>query len=244
MRPCFGVARSSLSPGGAAPFAFWPLRGLMPAGPLRGLPGPPPAGRAARAASRARSGVCALASLAGPAPLRSPPAPSLGPLCALASLRARGALAAPAAPPPHPLRCGLPPLALWLPLLCSGSALGFAWAAGSPPLGPLRGFGAAASSPGGRQPQAAALMASPPGSLRPSAAARSVRCCAWPGPVASAAVIGGFPPAPPPAPPPPPGAPGGPRPVGWVSAFCRVSLGAAMPLGLRPARPSGAVHFP
>jgi hypothetical protein len=37
---------------------------------------------------------------------------------------------------------------------------------------------------------------------------------------------------------------GGPVPVGWVSAFYWVSLGAAMPLGPRPARPSGAVHFP
>lgn len=117
MRPCFGVARSSLSPGGAAPFAFWPLRGLMPAGPLRGLPGPPPAGRAARAASRARSGACALASLAGPAPLRSPPAPPPArhrPRFAAGSCRAcyPRSPAAPSAPLRAPAACALVALAL------------------------------------------------------------------------------------------------------------------------------------
>ena len=113
--------RSSLAqaPAGACPLRFLATPGASCAGAP--APAPPPAGRARPLP-----------------PIRAAPRLLRPPGVALAPLRAPAVRATPAAPPPHPLRCGLPPLALWLPLLCSGSALGFAGAAGAPHARPLR----------------------------------------------------------------------------------------------------------
>ena len=267
MRPCSGVARSSLRPPWGRPPALFghsggflrrgspPLRSGTLRRPLRA--GPP------AAASRGRSGRSGPRSPPGcspaPPPGAPPRLPRSGTACGLASLRPRRPLAAPAAlrlPPrsaPGSRRFALVALR---PL---GARL---WAlrgpAGASPPPALRASGRLGSSPGGQGASASLRplrVASPPGACAAAtaAAARAAPAALRLRPVPSWpsrwSVVS---PLRPPAPPPPLGAPGSPRlvfPAGYCPGgnllrwFCD-RLFPGQPLGLRPPAAGSGRRFP
>lgn len=209
---------------------------------LRVLPrrGPCPCARPLRrgapaAASRARSGVCALASLAGPAPRGFPPgSPARGP--------ARGPF--PASVPARCRRCpGLALAALRAPCslaLASSRArpLGFASARRVPPApSAARLRGRLAPAPGACAAlRAACLGLRPPGLCLRARACAGLLCAS---PAAFWVSVGS--PLRPPAPPPPLGAPGGVRPVRcFAPALGRASRAplAGPPVALAGPRPA------
>ena len=168
-------------------------RSRLSAGPFLRTPRPflrrgpcPCAGRsgAARPAPLRGPGpaLWARASLAGPAPRGSPPAPSLGHLCAAARLRGHS-LAPSGAGSGLRSCCGLP---IRSPLLRSASAKPQRVAPPGPPRpGPLRGLrGRLPPAPGGPRPLAAVGWLRPPGPCCAPAPARAClyraarRCCA------------------------------------------------------------------
>lgn len=210
----------------ATPLGHLP-RGPCPrAAPLRA--GPPAAG------SRARSGVCALASLAGPGPRPSPPGSPARPLCA--AVRLRGLSLAPGPLPPHPLRCGLPAVAL-APLRGGcGPAGGPAGAPSGPPA--LRRLRGRLAPPRGRWRPCGRLLRPAPGAL----CSARLRACAVRFAVGFVVPFG-LSPAPP-RPAAPAGGSGGPE-ARWVASPPAQRVGLLPPLWRAP--PGGTsppVHSP
>ena len=179
---------------------------------LRVLPrrGPCPCARPLRrgapaAASRARSGACALGPFRpspGPPPGRAPRLPRSA-SCALARSVGARCRRLPAGPPSR--RCGLP---VRSPLLCLGLALVQRVGPPGPPSARPSGFGGGRLRPRGLRGLAAALgRVAPRGRVCAPAPARACWCLC---PAVSVSVGS---PLRPPAPPPPLGAPGCARPA-------------------------------